>query len=99
MRDRAIRLVADIAEDAGSTTAACRRIGEQLWINRRERLAGVRERTAASQARPNDCLLCPDQPEPGVLRAAQRSSHAIADRAESALGAELPRAGGPLWLR
>jgi transposase len=33
MRDRAIRLVADIAEDAGSITAACRRIGEQLGIN------------------------------------------------------------------
>ena len=33
MRDRAIRLVLDIAEDAGSITAACRRIGEQLGIN------------------------------------------------------------------
>ena len=33
MRDRAIRLVADIAEDAGSITAACRRVGDQLGIN------------------------------------------------------------------
>jgi len=33
LRDRAIRLVEDIAEDAGNVTAACRRIGEQLGIN------------------------------------------------------------------
>jgi len=33
MRDRAIRLVLDVAEEAGSITAACRRIGEQLGIN------------------------------------------------------------------
>jgi transposase len=33
MRDRAIRLVLDIAGEAGSITAACRRIGEQLGIN------------------------------------------------------------------
>src|SRR6266568_4023967 len=32
-RERAIRLVLDIAGDAGSITAACRRIGEQLGIN------------------------------------------------------------------
>lgn len=33
MRERAVALVADIAEEAGSVTAACRRIGEQLGIN------------------------------------------------------------------
>jgi transposase len=33
MRERAVGLVRDIAEDAGSVTAACRRIGEQLGIN------------------------------------------------------------------
>ena|SRR5260221_7928708 len=33
LRDRAIRLVEDITEDAGSVTAACRRIGEELGIN------------------------------------------------------------------
>jgi transposase len=33
MRDRAVRLVFDSSEDAGSITAACRRIGEQLGIN------------------------------------------------------------------
>ncbi len=33
MRDRAIRLVLDIAEEAGSITAGCRRIGEQLGVN------------------------------------------------------------------
>ncbi len=33
MRERAIRLVLDIADEAGSITAACRRIGEELGIN------------------------------------------------------------------
>jgi len=33
MRERAVGLVRDIAEDAGSVAAACRRIGEQLGIN------------------------------------------------------------------
>jgi transposase len=33
MRERAIRLVLDIAAEAGSITAACRRIGEELGIN------------------------------------------------------------------
>jgi hypothetical protein len=33
MRDRAIRLVADIADAAGTITAACRPVGEQLGIN------------------------------------------------------------------
>ena len=33
MRARAVRLVVDIADEAGSVTAACRRVGEQLGIN------------------------------------------------------------------
>ena len=33
MRERAIRLVLDIAGEAGSITVACRRIGEELGIN------------------------------------------------------------------
>lgn len=33
LRDRAVLLVEDVAGDAGSVTAACRRIGEQLGIN------------------------------------------------------------------
>ena len=33
MRERAVGLVRDIAEEAGSVTGACRRIGEQLGIN------------------------------------------------------------------
>ncbi len=33
MRERSVRLVMDIAEEAGSVTAACRQIGEQLGIN------------------------------------------------------------------
>jgi transposase len=34
LRERAVRLVADVLEDAGSVTAACTRVGEQLGINR-----------------------------------------------------------------
>ena len=49
------------------------------------------------QARPNDCLPRPDQPEPDVLRAAQGSSDAIADRTESApMGCYVGRSP---WLR
>ncbi len=33
LRDRAIRLVEDVTEDAGSVAAACRRIGAELGIN------------------------------------------------------------------
>jgi transposase len=33
LRERAIRLVMDIEGEAGSVTAACRRVGEQLGIN------------------------------------------------------------------
>jgi transposase len=33
LRERAVRLVLDVAEDAGSISKACRRIGEQLGIN------------------------------------------------------------------
>jgi transposase len=33
LRERAIRLVLDIEEETGSTTAACRRVGEELGIN------------------------------------------------------------------
>ena len=34
VRERAVRLVFDIKEEAGSVTAACTRIGDQLGINR-----------------------------------------------------------------
>jgi transposase len=33
VRDRAVRLVLDIAKSAGSVSGACRRIGEELGIN------------------------------------------------------------------
>jgi transposase len=33
LRERAIRLVLDIEEETGNTTAVCRRIGEELGIN------------------------------------------------------------------
>jgi transposase len=33
LRDRAVRLVLDVKDDAGSVSAACTRVGEQLGIN------------------------------------------------------------------
>jgi transposase len=33
VRERAVRLVFDVEEDAGSVSGACRRVGEQLGIN------------------------------------------------------------------
>jgi transposase len=33
VRERAVRLVLDVEEEAGSVTGACRRVGEQLGIN------------------------------------------------------------------
>jgi transposase len=33
VRERAVRLVFDVEEEAGSVSGACRRIGEQLGIN------------------------------------------------------------------
>src|SRR5438034_8284880 len=59
MRDRAIRLVLDIAGDAGSITAACRRIGEQLginsdtlrgWVKQAQVDAGLRPGTATARS-------------------------------------------------
>ena len=59
MRERAIRLVLDITEDAGSITAACRRIGEQLginsdtlrgWVKQTQVDAGLRPGTATADA-------------------------------------------------
>jgi transposase len=34
LRERAIRLVLDIEQETGNMTAACRRIGQELGINR-----------------------------------------------------------------
>jgi transposase len=33
VRDRAVRLVVDMADSAGSVSGACRRVGEELGIN------------------------------------------------------------------
>jgi len=33
LRERAVRLVLDVAQEVGSVSRACRRIGEQLGIN------------------------------------------------------------------
>jgi len=33
VRDRAVRLVLDLAESAGSVSGGCRRVGEELGIN------------------------------------------------------------------
>jgi len=59
MRDRAIRLVLDVAEEAGSITAGCRQVGEQLgincdtlrgWVKQAQVDAGQRPGTATADA-------------------------------------------------
>jgi transposase len=52
MRERAIRLVLDIADEAGSITAACRRIGEELGINSDTLRGWVKQAQVDSGKRP-----------------------------------------------
>ena len=52
MRERAIRLVLDIAQEAGSITAACRRIGEELGINSDTLRGWVKQAQVDSGKRP-----------------------------------------------
>jgi transposase len=52
MRERAIRLVLDIADEAGSITAACRRIGEELGINSDTLRGWVKQTQVDSGKRP-----------------------------------------------
>ena len=59
LRERAIRLVLDIEEETGNTTAVCRRIGEELginsdtlrgWVKRAQIDSGKRPGTASGDA-------------------------------------------------
>ena len=52
MRERAIRLVLDIAGEAGSITVACRRIGEELGINSDTLRGWVKQARVDSGKRP-----------------------------------------------
>ena len=52
MRERAIRLVFDIEQEAGSITAACRRIGEELGINSDTLRGWVKQAQVDSGKRP-----------------------------------------------
>jgi transposase len=52
MRERAIRLVLDIADEAGSITAGCRRIGEELGINSDTLRGWVKQAQVDSGKRP-----------------------------------------------
>jgi transposase len=52
LRERAIRLVLDIEEEAGNTTAACRRVGEELGINRDTLRGWVKRAQVDSGKRP-----------------------------------------------
>ena len=59
LRQRAVRLVLDVAEDDGSVTSACRQIGEQLgispdtlrgWVKQRRIDAGDRPGVSTAEA-------------------------------------------------
>ena len=52
VRDRAVRLVLDIAESAGSVSGACRRIGEELGINPDTLRGWVKQAQVNSGSRP-----------------------------------------------
>jgi transposase len=52
LRERAVRLVEDVEQDAGSVTAACRRVGEQLGINADTLRNWVRQAQVDAGARP-----------------------------------------------
>jgi transposase len=52
LRERAVRLVADVLDDAGSVTAACTRVGEQLGINRDTLRGWVKQAQVDAGTRP-----------------------------------------------
>jgi transposase len=52
LRQRAVRLVLDVAEQDGGVTSACRRIGEQLGINADTLRGWVKQAQVDTGARP-----------------------------------------------
>ena len=52
LRERAVRLVLDVAGDAGSVSRACRRIGEQLGVNADTLRGWVKQAQVDAGARP-----------------------------------------------
>jgi transposase len=52
LRERAVRLVLDVRDDAGSVSAACTRVGEQLGINADTLRGWVKQAEIDSGARP-----------------------------------------------
>ena len=52
LRERAVRLVLDVAEEDGSVSRACRRIGEQLGINTDTLRGWVRQAQVDAGVRP-----------------------------------------------
>lgn len=52
LRERAIRLVLDVEEETGNVTAACRRVGEELGINKDTLRGWVKQAQIDSGKRP-----------------------------------------------
>jgi transposase len=52
LRERAVRLVLDVEQEAGSVSGACRRIGEQLGINADTLRGWVKQAQIDAGARP-----------------------------------------------
>ena len=92
VRDRAVRLVLDGAESAGSVSGACRRIGEQLGINADTLRGWVKQAQIDNGSRPGTTTV-----DAGRIRqlekenAELRRANAILRTASAFFAAELDR--------
>jgi transposase len=92
LRERAVRLVEDVEQDAGSVTAACRRVGEQLGINADTLRNWVRQAQVDAGARPG--VTTADSARVKALEkenAELRRANAILRTASAFFAAELDR--------
>jgi transposase len=92
LRDRAVRLVMDVRDEAGSLTAACTRVGEQLGINRDTLRGWAKQAAIDAGARPGVSLA--DAARVKALErenAELRRANAILRTASAFFAAELDR--------
>ncbi len=92
VRDRAVRLVLDMAESAGSVSGACRRVGEELGINSDTLRGWVKQAQIDNGSRPGTTMA-----DAGRIRqlekenAELRRANAILRTASAFFAAELDR--------
>lgn len=97
IRERAVRLVFDVADEAGNVTAACRRVGEELginvgrgWVRQAQAETGKRPgTTSADAARIRDRSprpACVRQPPPDRTLPSHEICPALVDRGTRTAG-------------